>query len=128
MLAPNASSFECPFCHHRGDGVVPFEMLSAVKTGGSRQRVFSLLLDAYPSGISMERIAYEIYGHTKGGGPLSAVIILCNRITELRVILAAYGWSIPHRGNGNVYRLVPSPNNLPASTTPVQKQARSSAQ
>jgi hypothetical protein len=106
MLAPNATEYECPFCHHHHTGIAPIEVLRAITKGGTRMRLLSILIDSYPNSVNMRTLEAEVYGTR---GPLCSSAILSNYLSELRKSLAPYGWSIPHRSSsGHFYCLAPA--------------------
>ena len=96
---------KCPCCGQPVEEVSLGSLVEANLTAVER-RVVEVLIEAYPSRISLEHIIDALYVDDPNGGPLWARKNAHVMVHRLRKKLAEVGWSIPKvRGTGTSGRL-----------------------
>lgn len=96
----------CPTCGHEIEQV-PAKALREVPMPHQERTILDALAQAYPRPTTLEHLAHCLYGDRADGGPDTGYQVVRTRISHLRKVLSALGWSISKYGYGSSgrYRL-----------------------
>lgn len=96
----------CPTCGHALASASP-AVLRDMHLPPQMRTIVDVLVAAYPRQVSVQRLIEALYGDRPDGGPDNPEGVLKTRISAIRKVVEAAGWTIPRHGYGESgrYRL-----------------------
>lgn len=83
-----------------GNAVPPAKGLNDAKLSKLERRIVSSLADAFPRGVTKDRLISDLWFDDPNGGPDTAGNMVSVVVSRLRPKLEQHGWTIPRQKSG----------------------------